>query len=365
MIKILLDTNAFQDNWLAQGEAFTLIADFVAKHRARVYVSEISVLEHVRHYEKHAPVLAERVKESILRLSRMLPHRWSPDIPPVSEPHVFEAEFRRRLEEIGIEMIPVPAIPVETLVHRDLGQVRPFDSAGKSFRDTLIWIGFLNVLDRTVTKAVCVTSNSADFCDADKSSLHPSLADEVTQKEVTSVDHYETPRALVEGLIRPILRAEAEQVERAKDVLCRLGSDRYEPFRLIDVVATGLESFESRSPDGTFFVSDVPLEEPLWVSFLEDPARAEVDSIVILKAGSFVCEGTSEAKATVQGYLEKHEAFILSDEGRLFISTPNWNEHYSEVEVVNVPVTIRFSFEFDWGSTEIRDFEVTRIESRD
>jgi hypothetical protein len=49
MIKICLDTNALQDNWLVTGEAFTFLSDLVAMGEAQVYVSEITLLEHIRH----------------------------------------------------------------------------------------------------------------------------------------------------------------------------------------------------------------------------------------------------------------------------------------------------------------------------
>jgi hypothetical protein len=38
MIKIGLDTNAFYENWLARGEAFKLLAEFIVKGKAHAYV---------------------------------------------------------------------------------------------------------------------------------------------------------------------------------------------------------------------------------------------------------------------------------------------------------------------------------------
>lgn len=52
-----------------------------------------------------------------------------------------------------------------------------------------------------------------------------------------------------------------------------------------------------------------------------------------------------------------------SELGHAVISIPDHNEHYSEVEVPNVPAKITFSFEFTDGEPDIRKFEVTKVES--
>lgn len=48
--------------------------------------------------------------------------------------------------------------------------------------------------------------------------------------------------------------------------------------------------------------------------------------------------------------------------GKLLGSNAQWNEHYCEVEMSNAPVRLKFSFEFEANSPEIRGFEVTEIE---
>ncbi len=65
MIRICLDTNAFHENWLATGEAFTFIADLIAKEEAHVYVSEITILEHVRQYDKQKSTIESGLKSNL------------------------------------------------------------------------------------------------------------------------------------------------------------------------------------------------------------------------------------------------------------------------------------------------------------
>ena len=111
------------------------------------------------------------------------------------------------------------------------------------------------------------------------------------------------------------------------------------------------------TPDG------IPLEEPIWVTILDEPENIDATALFRLASNSFVCEGTAEVNATVEGFLDKFEAFNQSELGNVFISDPDWNEHYSEVEVSEVPAKVTFSFEFDADSSEISKFEVTNVES--
>ena len=72
---------------------------------------------------------------------------------------------------------------------------------------------------------------------------------------------------------------------------------------------------------------------------------------------------TAEASATLEGYLDKFEAFNQAELGNVHITDPNWNDHYAEVEVANAPANIAFSFEFDPVAGDISSFEITKIES--
>jgi hypothetical protein len=128
-------------------------------------------------------------------------------------------------------------------------------------------------------------------------------------------------------------------------------------------VTDGLEHFEAQEPEGTFYAGDVPLEEPLYVASIESPEEIEATSLYKLQSGNYLCEGTAEMSATVEGFLDKFEAFNQSEEGHAFVSTPHWNDHYSEVEVTDVPARINFSFEFEKATSEIVNFEITKVES--
>jgi hypothetical protein len=364
MITIGLDTNAFQDNWLARGEAFELLADFIAKSEGRAYVSEITVREHVAHYKLQAPLVAAKAKGSVSQLSNLLLNGAVPALPAMCDTNVFEPAFRNRLKELGIEVVPIPEVTHAALVDRDLKHVRPFNSDGKGYRDALIWLGFLNALDDTTEKAIFVTSNSKDFCAVGEQEFHSDLLKELQQHTPgCSTAVYASPKLLVEEVVKPRLRALAEQEAKTQEILNKIKSETYEHFNLADVVTSSLDEFGAQEAAGPFYVDGIPLEGPIWVTILDGPENLDATALFRLASNSFVCEGTAEVEATVEGFLDKFEAFNQSELGNVFISDPDWNEHYSEVEVSGVPAKITFSFQFDADSSEISKFEVTNVES--
>jgi hypothetical protein len=365
MIKICLDTNTLQNNWLATGEAFTLLGELIAKGECAIFLSEISILEHVRHYAKDAPQIEAKMKAGLGSYAKLfLEDMKIPALPPLYDGPTFEKRFRVRLAQLEITTLPIPALPHADLVVRDLVEKKPFTASGKGYRDALIWLSFLATIDNNTTKAILVTSNTNDFGSQDKSDLHPDLKAEIKAKNtLCEALWFPVPQKLVDELIKPLLKALAEEEAKTKKLLKRIQDGKYKAFKLEKIVAEGLDNFEAQEPEGTFYAGDESLEEPLYVTMVEDPTEIEATALYKLKSGDYLCEGTAEVTATVEGYLDKFEAFNQSELGHAFISNPHHNDHYSEVEVPNVPTRITFSFEFTDGDADIWKFEVTKVES--
>ena len=95
---------------------------------------------------------------------------------------------------------------------------------------------------------------------------------------------------------------------------------------------------------------------------MEDPENITMNGLYPLVSGQFMLEGSADVKGTVEGFMMRFEAFNLSEEGHLFISTPDWNEHYSEVEMM-----FHFESHSALGSVlrlgNVTDFEITNFEA--
>jgi hypothetical protein len=361
MIKIGIDTNAFQGNWLAQGESFTLLADFIAKGYANAFVSEVTVLEHVRHFKQQGPAELAKIKSSISQLAGVIAGVPSPTNLSLIDTNKFEEMFRNRLKEVGIGILPIPKTPHDAMVQRDLAEKKPFDKKGKGYRDALIWLSFLDVIDSTTKNAIWVTSNAGDFGGSKEMELHPDLIPELLEKNPNcTTSRYSTPKMLVDTVVKPLLKAAAEKEAKTQEMLHKLQHNEL-PFHLSDVVEEGLEKFSPKAQDGNFYAGYVELEPPIWVWLIEAPENISPVAVYQLENGTFVCEGTASATASVDGFLDKFEAVDAASAGHAYITDLHWNDHYSEVEVTDVAVYIAFSFTFLPDPPDIRNFEVTTI----
>jgi len=84
--------------------------------------------------------------------------------------------------------------------------------------------------------------------------------------------------------------------------LFRLVHEFQSTFRKLHSAAEELgRNFDAQEAEGTFYAGDEPLVEPLYVSMVEDPIGVEATALLKLKSGDYLCEGTVEVTATVEG----------------------------------------------------------------
>jgi hypothetical protein len=148
MIKICFDTNAFQDNWVASGEAFMFLAEFIKSGLGEVFISEVSILEHTNHYREEAPGIEAKLKSDLASCAKLIPGSTKGfTLPAFYAPPALEKCFRERLTELGIQTLAISQVPHAELVARDLARKNPFVKTGKGYRDTLTWLAFLGAVD--------------------------------------------------------------------------------------------------------------------------------------------------------------------------------------------------------------------------
>jgi hypothetical protein len=83
------------------------------------------------------------------------------------------------LEDLDIEIVEVPQIPLMRLAERATRRQRPCDAKGDGFRDTLNWLTVMQVATEHPDEEIAWVSNDTDFADEAGLALHPELADEL------------------------------------------------------------------------------------------------------------------------------------------------------------------------------------------
>jgi hypothetical protein len=98
-----------------------------------------------------------------------------------------DIDYRQFLEEtldaIYAVRLPVPDIPHEEVLRRELARKKPFSSSG-GYRDLLIWESALRYVASEQEDAVFVSANTKDFADGDQ--LHADLLADLEARGLTA-----------------------------------------------------------------------------------------------------------------------------------------------------------------------------------
>jgi PIN domain len=105
------------------------------------------------------------------------------ELPGLSEPTgkaiaAAQARFEEGLRQRGVRILPIPDVPHERLVSRDLARRKPFDE-GRGYRDALIWESVLALAKEEPVPVVLVSANRRDF---GAEALHGHLAEDLAAR---------------------------------------------------------------------------------------------------------------------------------------------------------------------------------------
>jgi hypothetical protein len=114
------------------------------------------------------------------------------------------ARFEKGLRERGVRILPLPKVPHDLLVARDLARRKPFD-AGRGYRDALIWESVLALAEAEPVPIVLVTANAKDF---GGDALHAHLMEDVAARgwAASRIVLSRSTKACLDEFVRPRTR---------------------------------------------------------------------------------------------------------------------------------------------------------------
>ncbi len=211
---VVLDANVIlADPWL-RGTQFGTLIDGLKTVGGTLAVPALVVDEVVTKYEEtYEQARGKTIScwEELNKLSRE--EIITPTIKPASQA---ASEYREwllaRLAQISARILPIPDVPHQVVIARELSRKRPFRN-GKGYRDYLIWETVL----RTPGRVVFVTMNTSDFGEVGE--LHRDLAEDVERTAIKrdSFDVSWNLRAFNEVYILPRLQ-QLEEIRKRLEV---------------------------------------------------------------------------------------------------------------------------------------------------
>lgn len=144
MLFAFLDTTALHRAYTLRGTQWDSVEQAITLGLARVVTSDISVAEIVRQVGPEARELNNRLSAAA-RDAALFGVDLTPGAVPESEER-WNTAFRKALEERGIMINSHARPPHSEILARDLSTMPPFKKSGEGYRDTLIWLTFLEWL---------------------------------------------------------------------------------------------------------------------------------------------------------------------------------------------------------------------------
>jgi hypothetical protein len=213
---VVLDTNAIFEDFYLTGRALTQLLDHARRGRFTVCLPYVVVREMVKHYGEKVDTLNTRRREAS-ELARQLKLGEVEFVPVVREDAVprYEEAFGALLQQLQIEVLPLPNQAMESLLERGLWRRRPLTQRGDGLPDALTWETIVALTQEHPLRQVAFISRDEDFSEkvkgTDQVKLHPELLKELPGTLVTA-------SAVTDGGGVPLIPEQAALVELHRDI---------------------------------------------------------------------------------------------------------------------------------------------------
>jgi len=158
----------------------------------------------------------------------------------------YEAELRQKMATAHVEIIGIVEVDHFELVKRAAGRQRPCNQNGDGYRDTLLWLGALELAAQSGSDRVTVVTRDTDFAADGKQGLHQDMKDEAALVVPgVQVDLSESLEALLIELASSGPGAETPSLKGILDQLTESALKRFASTVIDSQVQSGLppESF--------------------------------------------------------------------------------------------------------------------------
>lgn len=229
-----------------------------------------------------------------------------------------------------------PDCRADELVARELERRRPFivtDKGSIGLRDTLIWLGVVQLLEETSEEPIVFVTKDNGFLD--KSGLHSDLAQDLVDAGIDD-DRLHIVTSL--GALTPVLTQEISRVEdersdrlgwRTAAIIGRI-HDMLADLPLADYAPVWDER-EGGLADPAFDLN-VPTDVDEWTEVTSTDDTDELDFPEELHLGPGDLELEFQTSLQLEGFMHKSD-WYLSETEDLVLADSDWNDQYVVVQV--------------------------------
>lgn len=217
-MKIFLDTNTFYNDWFLKSANFKYLFNWINSIGHTIILSELVIQESDNIFQREQLAAWSDFRKNIKQLGKFNKSKIDFLNEPIENKHYsLKSEIAQKTTEFKI--FGYSNISHETVVQKALKNKRPFLEGEKGYRDTLIWLSFLNYIEKSHENddVIFITHNKSDFFKKttnDELLFHSDLQDDIGKislpvkiipfsslakfiestidKDIHALDHYKT-----------------------------------------------------------------------------------------------------------------------------------------------------------------------------
>lgn len=163
-MKITLDTNILvQDFWFDSPHS-RVFFDQLNIIPATLHIPEVVIDETINKYREFLTEKVDKQRRVNSDIERLLKREMaSSQINIKNATTHYESFLRKRLKDLGVEVLPYPTVDHKNVVARILDRRRPFKKGDTGYRDYLIWETIRTLELWGTEQIVFITNNTKDF----------------------------------------------------------------------------------------------------------------------------------------------------------------------------------------------------------
>ncbi len=204
---VVLDTTVLHQDLLLQSRPSQRLLLAAARGWFTVCIPEVVLSEARRHYELAHEKLRTQLSAVAIAANRL--GVLTDQVPAVADCEAagrqYDRDIRARLDRSRITVGPLPNVPHQAILERDLARRKPFKSDGSGYRDTVLWLTVLSVAAQASPdgQVAFISANSSDFADSEVPRMvHADLRQDLIDADLSedAVLVFDSMRAFVDGL---------------------------------------------------------------------------------------------------------------------------------------------------------------------
>lgn len=341
-MKVVFDTNIVHDDFHLQGARVNKLVSAAKKLDYDLMVPDVVVDEMVSQYRNKLLQCIHGYANLLKLVSRTQggDDKIDRDAFIKQQTSDYEAFLRKRLIELGIQVIDYPTIDIRTLVSKDLYVRKPFKEIKEGYigyRDALLWESVKSVCQPPTAlieepQVEFLTENTKDFAGSGYS-LHQDLVEEL--KDAGLAENCILLEPDIKAFFETKINPELETLEQIKITLQQSG--KFNRFDLSDEVSKVLsEDYVTEVLNESDFDSGERAHIP---GYMEDPTIRRVDIPIIkdvsvrrLSDQIVLIEVQAAVEVGLDFFVFKPDYYLIDEDRLPDIVDGEWNEHYMYCE---------------------------------